>query len=191
LTGVNGSTNYFYTKDHLGSICEAVGPAGLLATRYNYDPYGQRAVVQENFQTTLGFTGDFVHHESGLYLTWLRPFDSSSGRWLSRDPIAESGGINLYAYVGNSPMINTDPFGVIPGWKVCICSFGIVIALVCPASCDPGHPPPPVPCTGQACGARPKPRPEPPDKKPPVSGDPPKCTFIPPSGPGMSGPGMY
>jgi uncharacterized protein RhaS with RHS repeats len=34
------------------------------------------------------------------------------GRWLSRDPIAESGGINLYGYVGNDPINWIDPLGL-------------------------------------------------------------------------------
>jgi uncharacterized protein RhaS with RHS repeats len=32
--------------------------------------------------------------------------------WLSRDPIAENGGINLYAYVGNDPVNYWDPLGL-------------------------------------------------------------------------------
>ena len=34
--------------------------------------------------------------------------------WLSRDPIGEAGGINLYAYVGNDPVNAIDPLGL---WK--------------------------------------------------------------------------
>jgi hypothetical protein len=34
------------------------------------------------------------------------------GRWLSRDPIAEEGGIRLYGYVGDSPIDAVDPFGL-------------------------------------------------------------------------------
>jgi RHS repeat-associated protein len=112
LVGANGSTNYFYTRDHLGSVREAVGANGLLATRYNYDPYGQKSVVQENFQTTFGFTGDFLHQKSGLYLTWLRPMDSISGRWLSRDPLGEKINDNLYSYVANNPLGYIDPYGL-------------------------------------------------------------------------------
>jgi len=32
--------------------------------------------------------------------------------WLSRDPIGENGGLNLYGYVGNSPINRTDPTGL-------------------------------------------------------------------------------
>lgn len=34
------------------------------------------------------------------------------GRWPSRDPIAEDGGLNLYAFVGNDPISRTDAFGL-------------------------------------------------------------------------------
>jgi len=112
LIGANGSTNFFYTRDHLGSVREAVGANGLLATRYNYDPYGQKSVVQENVQTTFDFAGDFIHQKSGLYLTWFRPFDSITGRWLSRDPLGETTGVNLYSYVDNSPLRYIDPYGL-------------------------------------------------------------------------------
>jgi len=34
------------------------------------------------------------------------------GRWISRDPIAEKGGLNLYAYVLNNPPRFVDPLGL-------------------------------------------------------------------------------
>jgi RHS repeat-associated protein len=44
------------------------------------------------------------HAQSGLYLTKYRFYDPQTGRWLSRDPIGEAGGINLYGYVGGNPV---------------------------------------------------------------------------------------
>ncbi|WP_196381608.1 DUF4329 domain-containing protein, partial [Ralstonia solanacearum] len=35
--------------------------------------------------------------------------------WVSRDPMGEKGGINLYSYVGGSPARYVDPYGLAPG----------------------------------------------------------------------------
>ena len=42
----------------------------------------------------------------------FRAYDPASGRWLSRDPIGERAGLNVYAYVGNSPIDAKDPLGL-------------------------------------------------------------------------------
>jgi len=34
-----GANNYFYTRDHLGSIREMVDTTGAVRARYSYDPY--------------------------------------------------------------------------------------------------------------------------------------------------------
>lgn len=45
-----------------------------------------------------------------------RFYDPETGRWPSRDPIEEEGGINLYAFVGNNAINLFDPFGL-KSWK--------------------------------------------------------------------------
>lgn len=109
---VGTTANYFYTRDHLGSTREAVEANGALVTRYDYDPYGQQTTIQEGINTVFGFTGVFLHRQSGLNLTLYRPFSSTLGRWLPRDPIYERAGLNLYDYVGNSPLIRLDTLGM-------------------------------------------------------------------------------
>jgi uncharacterized protein RhaS with RHS repeats len=42
----------------------------------------------------------------------LRAYDPNLGRWINRDPIEESGGINLFGYVNNNPINFIDPFGL-------------------------------------------------------------------------------
>jgi RHS repeat-associated protein len=51
--------------------------------------------------------------ESGKYYWKYRYYDTSTGRWLSRDLIAEQGGMNLYGFVGNGPVNRADPFGLL------------------------------------------------------------------------------
>ena len=45
-----------------------------------------------------------------MYLA--RPYDPNMGRWLSRDPIGEAGGVNLYGFVGNKPQRAIDFLGL-------------------------------------------------------------------------------
>jgi len=62
----------------------------------------------------LAYTGHYYHARSGLYLAPYRAYDPSIGRWLSRDPIEEEGGVNLYGYVENDPINLVDPDGLVP-----------------------------------------------------------------------------
>lgn len=56
----------------------------------------------------------FRHGETGFYITHYRIYDPWMGRWLSRDPIGEAGGVNLYAYANGNPISLTDPDGLSP-----------------------------------------------------------------------------
>lgn len=59
-----------------------------------------------------GYASYFHHGVSGLEFAMYRAYDSAHARWLDRDPIAEAGGINLYAYVGGRPISISDPLGL-------------------------------------------------------------------------------
>ena len=63
-------------------------------------------------EASFGYTGHYVHAPSGLHLALYRAYDADLGRWLSRDPIGEAGGLNLYGYVGNRPTVSVDPYGL-------------------------------------------------------------------------------
>jgi RHS repeat-associated protein len=56
------------------------------------------------------FSTKYEDPETSLLYYGYRFYNPSTGRWLSRDPIEEAGGMNLYAYVENDPInyIDTD-----------------------------------------------------------------------------------
>ncbi len=69
-----------------------------------------------------------MHSRSGLNLTRTRAYAAIFGRFLNRDPIEETAGINVFAYVGNCPVSLTDPSGLgsdpcagLCGWALFIC----------------------------------------------------------------------
>jgi RHS repeat-associated protein len=68
-------------------------------------------------EADFGFTGFYRHQASGLNLTFFRAYDPELGRWTSRDPIAEEGGLNLYAYASGDPVNGVDPLGLKINWS--------------------------------------------------------------------------
>ena len=110
--------NYYYTRDHLGSIREVTDSSGALKGQYDYDAWGNPVVVSGSMNIDFGYTGHYFHQPSGLNLAMYRAYNPSLGRWISRDPLKNaemSQGTNLYAHVGNNPINATDPFGLCPG----------------------------------------------------------------------------
>ena len=108
----NGTTPYFFTRDHLGSVREVLSGGGTVVARYDYDPFGRSTTIFGTTPTDMNFTGLYRHSKSNLDLAVFRAYDPDLGRWLNRDPIAEKGGLNLYGYVGNDPTQRTDPLGL-------------------------------------------------------------------------------
>jgi RHS repeat-associated protein len=104
-------TNYFYTKDHLGSIREMTDGSGNTHAAYSYDSYGRATKTQGALSSDFTYAGYYFHAPSSLSLTVHRAYSSAIGRWINRDPIEEKGGINLYAYVRNEPTMWQDRLG--------------------------------------------------------------------------------
>lgn len=107
---------FYYTRDHLGSIRELTNVDGTMVARYDYDPYGQRTKLSGTADVDFGYTGHYHHALSGLNLTLNRAYNPEIGRWLSRDPIEEQDGPNLYAYVHGNPINRLDPDGLKTGY---------------------------------------------------------------------------
>ena len=55
--------------------------------------------------------GSISNPATGLNYYGYRYYDPVTGRWPSRDPIAERGGVNLYGFIGNNAMTNWDILG--------------------------------------------------------------------------------
>jgi RHS repeat-associated protein len=114
---ITGGSSYYYLYDANGNVSQVINPAdGYTAFRakYEYDPYGKMisssgVMAAEN---KFRFSTKYADEDTGLYYYGFRYYSPDLGRWLSRDPLGENGGVNNYNYVYNSPVDRTDYLGL-------------------------------------------------------------------------------
>ena len=101
--------------DIQGSLLATLDTGTGVLSKQGYQAYGESTVTTDGFR----YTGRRLDPEtagsaaqpSGLYYYRARMYSPAIGRFLQPDPIGYAGGNNLYAYVGNDPLNNTDPSG--------------------------------------------------------------------------------
>jgi RHS repeat-associated protein len=103
-------------KDHLASIrMMSFMSGGQPVTRHNYGPFGQP--LTSNGSTVLNgkaYINQRFDAETGLQYLQARYYDPLLGRFLSPDtydPDRAGVDFNRYAYGGNNPINESDPFG--------------------------------------------------------------------------------
>lgn len=96
---VDGSQDYLYTRNNVGSVTSLVTPQGTVAGQYQYSPYGQMSVSGSTTSQTpipaFGYTGMVYDQSTGLNLTLYRAYGPKLRRWLSRDPLGMISGVAL------------------------------------------------------------------------------------------------
>lgn len=113
-TGPNGGT-YFYCYDGNGNVAGLINAAnGQSVAKYEYGPFGEALQMTGALATInpVRFSTKFQDDESRLVYYGHRYYDAGTGRWLSRDPAEEEGGINLYGFAGNNSVNSVDLLGL-------------------------------------------------------------------------------
>jgi RHS repeat-associated protein len=87
---------------------------GAASANYEYGPFGElvRATGLMAKANPFRFSTKFQDDESDLLYYGYRFYNQATGRWLSRDPIVEKGGINLMAFVQNNPVNRHEYLGL-------------------------------------------------------------------------------
>ncbi|HZM02079.1 MAG TPA: RHS repeat-associated core domain-containing protein [Candidatus Saccharimonadales bacterium] len=111
----SSTTNCFVAYDGNGNVSALVnaangGPLGF----YEYGPFGEviRATGPMAKGNPLRFSTKYADDESDMLYYGYRYYCPSTGRWLSRDPISEKGGPNVYCFVQNGPENAVDLLGL-------------------------------------------------------------------------------
>jgi RHS repeat-associated protein len=99
-------------------VVALINTNGSVGRRFDYDAYGHSITLEADYSPGAyeydfeyryaGYRWDYETHLLQVRNRWYHP---RLGRWVSRDPIAYNGGMNLYAYVGGNPIKDVDPYG--------------------------------------------------------------------------------
>jgi len=99
---------YYHLADGLGSVSYLINDAAKVIQEHRYRAFGERANTDAGL-SRFTYTGREFDIDSGLYYYRSRYYDSSVGRFISKD-MARSG-LNYYTYVQNNPIRYADPRG--------------------------------------------------------------------------------
>ncbi len=123
LNSQPSTLNCFPSYDGNGNVSEYLAADGSVSAHFEYDPFGNTVVATGSPELfTYRFSTKPLDFETGLYYYQYRYYDPLTGRWPSRDPIEEGGGVNVYGFVGNNGVNWADRLGMefyaafVPAW---------------------------------------------------------------------------
>ena len=112
---VGGSTYYALT-DIQGTVWGYVDSQNNVVARWQYDAWGnvldEEVAVPMLVKLRYRFQCREWSAATGLINFRMRWYDAETGRWLSKDPIGLSGGLNLYVFCKNAPILYKDVLGL-------------------------------------------------------------------------------
>ena len=110
-----GSTNYGYLVDANKNVLGLFNPSQSRVATYLYGPFGQiissSGTIAAN--NPIRFSSEQFDADLGLVYYNYRYYFPAIGKWLTKDPIGEMGGWNLYAFCGNNAVNTWDRWGQI------------------------------------------------------------------------------
>ena len=114
--GTQEKEHLYCMHDAMKNVTSLFGEARGRRALYEYRPYGGLITSEGNMaeENKFRFSSEYMDDELGLVYYNYRHLNPLDGRWISRDPIEEEGGWNLFAFAGNSPFLRVDALGL---WK--------------------------------------------------------------------------
>lgn len=104
--------NYACLYDGKGNVTSVVDNSQAMVASYRHDAFGKLMSKTGALNQPFMFSTKRYDEGTGLSYYGYRFYAPAVGRWLTRDPIGEAGGINLYGFVSNDPVNAVDPLGL-------------------------------------------------------------------------------
>ena len=102
--------------DAYGNVIGYWDAQGNVVAEYTYDAFGKLIASSGPMANvfSLRYSTKYFDPETRFYYYGYRFYSPELKRWITRDPIGEEGGVNLYLALGNNMLGNIDPLGTQP-----------------------------------------------------------------------------
>ena len=138
-------TKYLFQYDAEGNVSKVYDESGTLQAQYVYDAWGNHKVLDASGNAITDtwhighlnpfrYKGYYYDGETGLYYLESRYYDPETRRFINADNVSyldpeTFGGLNLYAYCNNNPVMFVDPTGCLPQWAMWLIGAVVIIGL--------------------------------------------------------------
>ena len=130
---VQGDVTHIYRQEEANTLTQVA--------HYSYDAWGNIRILQDKdgiaTLNSFRYRSYYFDEETGLYYLQSRYYDPELGRFISADSIEyldpeTLGGLNLYAYCGNNPVMGIDPEGTEKRkwWEKLLIGLTIVVVAI-------------------------------------------------------------
>ena len=120
-----GNALYYYVTNHIGSIMAITNTQGAIIEQIEYNTYGTPSFFDANgneqysslIDNSMLFAGREYDLDIKSYYYRARYINPSLGRFIQKDPLHYTGGLNDYEMLTNNPILLVDIYGERPTTK--------------------------------------------------------------------------
>jgi len=114
---------YYATTDANKNITEYLDASGNIKAHYEFSPFGKVVTATGAMSSAFNyrFSSEYLDVETGLVYYNFRFYSPELGKWISRDPIEERSGYNMYTFCRNNSISNIDARGLSTDKPKCRC----------------------------------------------------------------------
>ena len=112
LMRIADNAEEYYIVDGNKNVIALKDSSGADVSTYTYTPFGAVEDPVDGDENPFRFSSEYHDDETNLVYYNYRYYSPELGRWLSRDPIEEEGGVNLYVMTGNNAIGYIDNLGL-------------------------------------------------------------------------------
>ena len=135
---VYDGVTYMFRKNLFGDVI-AIYRGNTKMAEYVYDVFGNCTIILDSngvgTANPFRYRGYYWDSDLQLYYLMSRYYDPQVGRFINADSLEyldpeTIGGLNLYAYCGNNPVMFTDPFGTTKWWEWALAGVAVAGLIV-------------------------------------------------------------